>query len=45
MKKMDAVTDGEDKTLDMIWEAIQEHEEKLSKKGKEEQKEDQGEQT
>lgn len=32
MKKMDAVTDGEDKTLDMIWEVIQEHEQKLAAK-------------
>lgn len=28
--KMDVITDGEDKTLDMIWEAIQEHEQKLA---------------
>lgn len=33
MKKMEAVTDGEDKTLDMIWEVIQEHEEKQKKRG------------
>ena len=30
--KMDVITDGEDKTLDMIWEAIQEHEQKLAAK-------------